>query len=74
MESQHRERVQATLAFAREIEDFDDMVDPRHLFDCCLGPKPSEYVLEKIRREKKSKFISESLLVTLYDYSSRSLC
>ena len=50
------------------------MVDPRHLFDCCLGLEPSEYVLEKIRREEKSKFISESLLVTLYDYSSRSLC
>ena len=38
LEDQHRNRDRVALAFAREIEDFDDLVDPHHLFDCCLGP------------------------------------
>ena len=53
LEDQYCHRVRATLAYAHEIEDFDDLVDPRHLYDCCLGPEPSKYVLEKIRREEK---------------------
>ena len=36
LENQHHEWVRATLAFDQEIEDFDDLVDPRRLFDCCL--------------------------------------
>jgi len=57
LEDQYHHRVRAALAYACEIEDFDNLVDPRHLYDCCLGPEPLKYVLEKIRREKKSKFI-----------------
>ena len=57
LEDQYRHRVWAALAYAREIEDFGDLVDPHHLYDCCLGPKPSKYILEKIRREEKSKFV-----------------
>lgn len=48
LENQHREQVRATLAFAREIEDFDDLVNPHCLFDYCLGPEPLDYMLEKI--------------------------
>ena len=55
LEDQHLHQVHAAHAFAYEIEDFDDLVDPRRLFDSCLGPKPSKYVLEKICREEKSK-------------------
>ena len=47
-------RVQATLGFALTIEDFDDLVDPRHLYGCCLGPEPFAFVLKKIIREEKS--------------------
>ena len=36
LENQHHEWVRAALAFDQEIEDFDDLVDPRRLFDCCL--------------------------------------
>ena len=68
IENQHREQVRAALAFTRKIKDFDDLVDPRRLFDYCLGPKPSDYVLEKIRREEKSKFVSIILFVILYDH------
>ena len=50
----------AALAYAHEIEDFNDLVDPHHLYDCCLGPKPSKYVLEKIRLEEKSKLVYPS--------------
>ena len=60
LEDKHRHRVCAALSYAREIEDFDDLVDPHHLFDCCLGPEPSKYVLEKIRREEKSYHLSIS--------------
>ena len=70
LESQYRERVHATLAFALEIEDFGDLVDPRHLFDYCLGPEPSKYVLEKIRQEEKSKFILATLKVSLSLWTS----
>ena len=61
LEDKHRHRVYVAFAYTREIEDFDDLVDPRHLFDCCLGPEPSKYVLEKIRRKEKSKIIYPSL-------------
>ena len=41
------------LAYAREIDDFDDLVDPRHLYECYLGPEPSKYILEKIIMKRK---------------------
>nr|POF05561.1 hypothetical protein CFP56_18074 [Quercus suber] len=53
-EDQHCNRVCTALAFACEIEDFDDFVDPRRLFNCCLGLESSKYVLEKILREEKN--------------------
>ena len=65
LEDQHRDRIRAAFAFAREIENFDDLVDPRYLFDCCLGPEPSKYVLEKIHQEEKSKFILLTLEINL---------
>jgi len=61
LEDKHHHRVRAAIAYAREIEDFDDLVDPHHLFDYCLGPEPSKYILEKIRQEEKSKIIYLSL-------------
>ena len=49
LEDQYHHRVRVVLAYAREVDDFDDFVDPRQLYACCLGPEPSRYVLEKIR-------------------------
>ena len=57
LEDQHRHRVRVALAFTYEIKDFVDLVNPCHLFDCCLGPEPSKYVLEKIHQEEKSKIV-----------------
>ena len=51
------------LAFAWEIEDFDDLINPHHLFDCCLGLEPTEYVLEKIYQEEKIKFVFIQLFI-----------
>nr|POF01846.1 hypothetical protein CFP56_36618 [Quercus suber] len=53
LEDRYRHRVRAALDYARGIEDFDDLLDPRHLYDYCLAPEPSKYVLEKIHREEK---------------------
>ena len=53
MEERYQGRVQAILEFALTI---DDLVDPHHLYECCLGPEPSAFVLKKIAREEKSRF------------------
>lgn len=55
LEGPNYEWIQAALAFAQEIEDFDDLIDPHHLFAYCLGHEPTQYVLEKILQEEKSK-------------------
>ena len=60
LEDKHCHRVRAAFAYTCEVKDFDDLVDTRHLFDCCLGPEPSKYMLEKIRREEKSKIVHPS--------------
>ena len=57
LEDQYRHRVRVAIAYAREIDDFDDLVDLRRLYDCCLGPEPSKYILEKTCREEKSKSV-----------------
>ena len=66
LEDKHRHWVRVALAYTREVEDFDDFVDPHHLFDCCLGPEPSKYVLEKIRREEKSKLVYSPLFIFFF--------
>ena len=71
LEDRHRHRVHATLVYAHEIEDFNNLVDP-----CCLGPKPSKYILEKICREEKSKIIyplTSSLLASSVLYLTTCL-
>uniref|UniRef100_A0A7N2LXK1 RING-type E3 ubiquitin transferase n=1 Tax=Quercus lobata TaxID=97700 RepID=A0A7N2LXK1_QUELO len=46
--------IEAALKFALTIDNFDDLVDPHHLYDCCFGPEPSAFVLKKIAREEKT--------------------
>ena len=76
LEDRHHHRVRAALVYAHEIEDFNDLVDPRHLFDYCLGPEPSKYILEKICREEKSKIVyplTSSLLASYVLYLTTCL-
>ena len=63
LDSQYHDRIRAIFAFAQEIEDFDNLVNLHHLFDCCLGPEHIEYVLEKIYREEKIMFILPRFLM-----------
>ena len=41
LESGFDERVQVAVEYARTIEDFNELIDPRTLARHCLGPEPS---------------------------------
>ena len=58
LEEQFQGRVEATLelAFTLSSEDFKGFVGARRFYKCCLGPEPSELVLEKITLEERSIF------------------
>ena len=61
LKSRHRQRVEAAIEYARTIDDFNDLVNPRTLALHCLGPEPSAYVLRTIEiEEKKSKCLLSS--------------
>ena len=66
LEERYQGRVQATLEFAFTIDDFDNLVDPCHLYECCLGPEPSTFVLKKVTREKKSRFNLPFFLISSF--------
>ena len=56
MKSRYKERVQKAIDYARTIESWDDLVDPRTLAFYCLSPEPSAFVLLNLNIEgKKSK-------------------
>ena len=55
LESGFDERVQAAVEYARTIEDFNELIDPRTLARHCLGPEPSLYVLSALDREEKKR-------------------
>ena len=56
LKTRYKQRVEGAIAYARMIEDFDDLVDPRTLAFHCLAPEPSAFVLQNIEiEEKKSK-------------------
>ena len=58
LESKFDERVQAAVKYARTIEDFNELIDPRTLARHCLGPEPSLYVLSALDREEKKRKLS----------------
>ena len=55
LKSRYRERVEKVIEYAKSIEDWDDLVDPRTLAFYCLGPEPSAFVLRNIDIEVKKK-------------------
>ena len=55
LESKFDKRVQAAFKYARTIEDFNELIDPRTLARYCLGPEPSLYVLSALDREEKKR-------------------
>ena len=58
LESKFEEWVQAVIRYARMIEDFGDLIDPRTLAHHCLESKPSLYVLSTFDREEKKRKLS----------------
>ncbi|KAL0014155.1 hypothetical protein SO802_001224 [Lithocarpus litseifolius] len=57
LKSRYRQSVEAVIEYAKMIDDFDDLVDPRTLALHCLGPETSTYVLRTIEIEKKKKMM-----------------
>ena len=57
LKSKYQGRVEKEIEYAKMIESWEDLVDPRTLAFYCLGQDPSSYVLQLIDIEgKKSKF------------------
>ena len=54
-------QIQAALAFAQEIEDFDDLIDPHHLFICFLG---LSLLKTSWKRSVEKKKVSRLVFVT----------
>ena len=56
MEEQYQGHIEVALEFALTLlfEVFQGLVGARRLYECCLGPKPFELVLEKIALEERS--------------------
>ena len=50
LEAKFVERVQAAIKYARTIEDFGELIDPRTLARHRLGPEHSFYVLSTLDR------------------------
>ena len=65
LEECYQGHIQAALKFVLTIDNFDDLVDPRHLYKFCLRP-PFAFVLKKIAREKKSMFDLSFLFISLF--------
>ena len=56
LKSKYHGRVEKAIEYAKTVESWDDLVDPRTLAFCCLGLDPSPYMLCIIEIEgKKSK-------------------
>ena len=57
LKSKYQDRVEKVIEYARMIESWEDLVDPRTLAFYCLGLDPSPYVLRNIDiKGKKSKY------------------
>ena len=57
LKSKYEGRVEKAIEYAKTVESWDDLVDPRTLAFYCVGLDPSSYVLRLIDIEgKKSKY------------------
>jgi len=57
LKSRYKQHVEAVIKYAKSIDDFNDLVDPRTLALYYLGPEPSTFILRIIEiEEKKSKY------------------
>ena len=64
LKSRYKERVGKAIKYARTIEDFNDLVDPRTLAFYCLGLEPFAFVLRNIEIEEKKSSLMLLLSVS----------
>ena len=69
LEAKFVERVQAAIKYARTIEDFGELIDPRTLARHCLGPEPSLYVLSTLDREERKRKLHFTSFLRVYLHS-----
>ena len=69
LEAKFAERVQAAIKYARTIEDFGELIDPRTLARHCLGPEPSLYVLSTLDREERKRKLHFTPFLRVYLHS-----
>ena len=66
--------MEKAIKYAKSIEDWDNLVDPRTLTFYCLGLEPSTFVLHNIDIEEKrvsARFVSiDSLVYTFFFLTS----
>ena len=65
LKRRYKNRVKNATEYARTIDDFNELIDPKTLARHFLGPEPSPYVLRAIAKKEKSKCLSFSILVLL---------
>ena len=66
LEEHYQGRIEAALEFALTIDNFVELVDPRRLYECCLGPKPSAYVLKEIALQSRILVLSCLYLIDFH--------
>ena len=55
LKSRYRNRIKATIEYAKTIDDFGNLVDPQTLARHCFGLEPSAFVLRAIAIEEKNE-------------------
>ena len=60
LKSRYKGHLKVTSDYARTIEDFDKLFDPRTLSRHFLGLEPSLFILRAIKKEEKSKLCNEN--------------
>ena len=74
LEEHYQGRIKAAFEFALTADNFDKLVNPRHLYECCLRLEPSTYLLKKIAKEEKSRFLILCLFLNyLIDFHPTNL-
>ena len=64
LKSRYKERVSKAIEYARTIEDFNDLVDPRTLAFHCLGLEHFSFGLRNIEIEEKKSSLMLLLFVS----------
>ena len=62
LKSKYKGRVETVVKYAKMIDDFNDLVDPRTLAHHYLGLEPATFILRAIAIKEKNECLFPSLL------------